>query len=100
MEGGTETPKVRFDFELPDELQGGVYANLLNVWHTPYEFTLDFSVIQPTTQQPVEGEVPVIPARVVARMRIPPSIVFEVLKALNCNMTRYEAKLGPSSNPR
>lgn len=35
-----EQPTVRFDSEMPDELQAGAYANLLNVWHTPYEFTL------------------------------------------------------------
>jgi hypothetical protein len=72
-----EEPSVRFDFEMPDELQAGAYANLLNVWHTPYEFTLDFSVIQPA-QPPEEGEAPDVPARVVARVRIPPSILFEV----------------------
>ncbi len=32
-------------------------------------------------------------------MRIPPSILFEVLKALNSNMTRYEAKFGPIKPP-
>lgn len=33
-----------FDYtiEMPLSLAGGVYANKLVVWHSPYEFTLDF----------------------------------------------------------
>jgi hypothetical protein len=32
---------------VPEEWKVGVYANEVNVWHTPYEFTLDFAVTEP-----------------------------------------------------
>ena len=34
-----------FALQVPDALEGGVYSNLVAVWHTPYEFTLDFAVM-------------------------------------------------------
>ena len=34
-----------FALQVPDALEGGVYSNLVTVWHTPYEFTLDFAVM-------------------------------------------------------
>ena len=37
-----------FALQVPDALEGGVYSNLVAVWHTPYEFTLDFAVMLPT----------------------------------------------------
>jgi len=86
-----EENSVRFDIEIPDDLQAGAYANLLNVWHTPYEFTLDFAVIQQA--QPREDGEQVVPARVVSRVRIPTGIMFEVLKALNRNLAKYEASM-------
>lgn len=83
---------LRFEIEIPDELQAGVYANLLNVWHSPYEFTLDFAVIH-GNQAREEDDEQVVPARVVSRVRIPPNIMFEVLKALNSNLSKYEANI-------
>ena len=44
--GAGERP-TNFNLQVPPELEGGVYANFLGVWHTGYEFTLDFAVIQP-----------------------------------------------------
>jgi hypothetical protein len=31
---------------VPPETEGGIYANFLATWHTPYEFTLDFAATQ------------------------------------------------------
>jgi hypothetical protein len=87
---------------VPDALEGGVYSNLVAVWHTPYEFTLDFAVMMPTqVATPAEGgeAVPVIPARVVARVKIPPATVFEVMRALSHNERRYEENIGPIPRP-
>ena len=66
------------------------------MWHTAYEFTLDFAVTEPA--QPVEGGVKV-PCRVVARVKVPVTLIFEVLKALNANMTQYEATYGDIKAP-
>ena len=60
------------------------------VWHTPYEFTLDFIAIQPPDpEMPQVGQ-----GLVTARVKIPPTVIFALLKALNENMTKYEAKFG------
>ena len=84
---------------VPEELVDGVYANLLSVWHTAYEFTLDFASLQQmvTGVSPDGEEVNVIPTRVVSRVKIPPTQIFEILRALNENMSHYEATYGPIS---
>ena len=79
---------AEFEIRLPPDLEAGAYANFLSVWHTGYEFTLDFSVTEPA--QPTDTGVKV-PCRVVSRIKVlPVGLIFEVLKALNANMTQYE----------
>jgi hypothetical protein len=41
-------------FEVPDDLVAGAYSNVMGVWHTPYEFTLDFGVFQPARKGKTE----------------------------------------------
>jgi len=41
-----------------------------------------------------------VPARVVSRVRVPPGQVFEILKALNENMTHYERAFGEIRRPQ
>ena len=94
MEGGGQP---EFVFNVPDELTTGQYSNLLAIWHTAHEFTLDFAVTMPT--QPGESGSPVVPSEVVARIKIAPSVIFDVLRALNENMTRYEATYGEIPRP-
>ena len=97
---GTSRPG-HFEVEVPQELEAGAYANFLTVWHTPYEFTLDFGVLQlPQAQDAEDPESPVtVPARVVSRLKIPPSLVFRILQALNENMTNYEERFGEIPRP-
>jgi hypothetical protein len=80
---------------------GGVYSNVAMVWHTPYEFTLDFAVMQPpeTATDEAGNEQPVIPARVVARVKIPPAAVFALMQALSQNEQLYEQRMGPIQRP-
>jgi hypothetical protein len=87
----------QLQLQVPEEVQGGVYANMAGVWHTPYEFTLDFAVLQPPAAD-ADGN-PVVPARVVARVKFPPSQVFQLLQAINSNMTAYEHQYGAISDP-
>jgi hypothetical protein len=92
----SEEQGVNFRMDVPAEERGGRYANFLAVWHTGHEFTLDFAATQPP-QQPASEEADqrvVVPCQVVARVRIPVSLVFDVLRTLNDNMTRYESKYG------
>ena len=80
------------------EAEGGVYSNFVGVWHTAHEFTLDFCSTQPP-QVDESGE-SFVPARVVSRVKIPPTMLFELLKALNTNMTSYESVFGEIRQPR
>jgi hypothetical protein len=49
----------------------------------------------PSTQQD-EGRV-TVPFRVVSRVKLPVSVIFDLLKAINENMTKYEDVFGPIS---
>src|SRR4029079_12300925 len=102
MDGEQAQPEnVNFRFFVPADERGGRYANFLGVWHTAHELTLDFAATQPPEQPDAEagGEGAVVPCQVVARVRIPVSLVFDVLRALNENMTKYDAKFGEISRP-
>jgi Protein of unknown function (DUF3467) len=96
-----EGRESNFQVQVPPELEGGVYANFLSVWHTGHEFTLDFSATQPPQRlDPDEPSSPVnVPCRVVARVKIPPTLVFDVIRAMNENMTRYESVFGEIRRP-
>ena len=96
-----EERPTEFQIQVPDDLEAGVYANFLSVWHTAYEFTLDFGVTQPPqVEQPDDPDAPVrVGCRVVSRVKIPVTVLFDVLRALNENMTRYESVFGEIRRP-
>lgn len=80
---------------VPDELEAGIYASGVNIWWTPTDMVFDFGVVLPTVQVDTdEGPGLQTRARVVARVRIPPGQVFEVVKGLNDALTGYEAQYG------
>ena len=83
-----DAPELRIS--VPDDVQPGVYANGAMVWHSPYEFTIDFFSTQPSAPD-APG---VVPCLVTSRVKIPPTVIFDLLKALNDNMTRYEGQFG------
>ena len=91
-----------FDIQVPDDLIGGAYANFLSVWHSGHEFTLDFSSTQPPQPRFDDSGNLVgvtVPSRVTARVKIPPTLVFDIVRALNANMTKYEEQFGSIRRP-
>ena len=90
---------IELKIDVPPDLEGGTYANVLNVWHTAYEFTLDFGVMQQVGEPEDPDAALQVPVRVVSRVRIPVTLLFQVLKALNTNMTGYESTFGPIREP-
>lgn len=83
-------------------MTGGVYANALAVWHTAHEFTLDFAVHAepPQPAQTDTGQTVIrAPHRLVARVRIPPTALFDIIRAINENMTHYESAFGQIRRP-
>ncbi len=86
---------------MPDEQEAGVYANVLTVWHTAHELTFDFSAALPAqpVEQPDGSSQLVQPCRVTSRVRVPVSVVFDMIRTINENLTRYEDSFGPINPP-
>ena len=80
------------EFDVPPEHEEGTYAHAYAIWHTPYDFVLDFAVAIDDAAD--------APARLVARVRIPPGLVFALMQALNEKMTQYESDWGEIRTPR
>jgi Protein of unknown function (DUF3467) len=89
--------ETSFEIQIPPDLEPGAYANFLSVWHTPFEFTLDFAATQPS--QPTESGMKV-PTRVVARLRVPPPVMIDIIAVLNENVGRYQQTFGDIHRPQ
>ena len=89
-------PPHRVEVTTPDQQVAGVAADLVGVWHTADSFVLDFSAFADPARVLVEDGVDVLvqKAQVVARVRIPPSQVFEIMKALEQQLSAWEAETG------
>jgi len=73
---------------VPEGLKHGVYANFLVVSHSAHEFTLDFCQVLPSVGPGA------VKAEVVSRIKVAPTMVGKIMRALNTNMTGYEDKFG------
>lgn len=84
----------RVEITMPDALVPGVFADIVGVWHTPEVFVLDFSAFAGPArlEEGAEGPSVVQRAQVVARVRVPPAQVFEIMKALEQQLTAWEAQ--------
>ena len=66
---------------------GGVYANLVHVWHTALEFTVEFAVSLPSG--------PDMPDAVcVAWMKVPPQVAWNLARLLSDHVAEYEEEYG------
>jgi uncharacterized protein DUF3467 len=95
-------PRIEFEQHADPALEAGVYANGLAIWHTMHEFTFDFFVSSqpPAEARTAEGERVIrAPHRLVARIRIPPTSVFDIIRTINQNLTMYEQKFGQIRTP-
>jgi hypothetical protein len=90
--GSPQIPQVR----TPEKWNTGVYANGVGVWFTQTDFTLDFVVNLPPEagQGPAGVPVYVSPQEVVARIKVPPPLVFQLMRNLSTNLDRYETQYG------
>ena len=71
-----------------DTMKHGTYGNFLVVSHSAHEFTLDFCQVLPG------GDGGSVQADVVSRIKVAPTMVGKIIRALNTNMTAYEDKFG------
>jgi Protein of unknown function (DUF3467) len=87
-------PVQQVQLNVPPDKIAGYYANVVSVWNTPYDFAIDFCINQPYAAGPGA-----MAAQVVARVRIPPTLVFDLLQALNQNLGQYEELYGKLKRP-
>ncbi|MGH8860106.1 MAG: DUF3467 domain-containing protein [Jatrophihabitantaceae bacterium] len=91
-----EPTTAHINMNLPPEQEAGTYANFAGVWHGADGFVLDFAVV---THPPASGDAGVteVNARVVSRVRIPTSQAWELMRALNEQLSQWETEFGSSS---
>jgi Protein of unknown function (DUF3467) len=101
MEGDASDRERYVEIDITPEVRRGVYANTLAIWFSPYEFVFDWGVTdQVKPDDPEDPSSPLrMPMLIVARIRLPPGLVFDVLRALNQVMTDYEAIFGEIRRP-
>lgn len=75
---------------VPPDIGNGVYANAASVWHTPFEFTLDFLCLGMPDESSDRAR-----AEVVARVKIPTNVIFQVATAIAEHVDTYEKRFGP-----
>lgn len=75
----------------------GVHADFAQVWHTPESVVIDFLAITtpPQSEIAVDGETrQVTQATVAARVRLAPTHVFELMKAMEHQLAAWEIETG------
>ena|ERR1700722_4674250 len=75
-------PPQQIQIKVNDDVLKGVYANIMQVAHTPEEFILDFMNIIPPT------------GSLNARVIISPGHMKRIVSALQENLKRYEEQFG------
>ena len=95
-------PRMAFETHAEPAQEAGSYANALAIWHTGHEFTFDFLVSSepPRPVRTEDGEEVIrAPHRLVARIRVPPTAVFDIIRTINQNLTLYEQRFGQIRPP-
>jgi hypothetical protein len=78
--------------KVPKEMAGGNYADFIRAWHTSDAFILDFATFSEPPR--AEDDKVILDAVVVSRVRIPPGQVFELMKALEQQLSAWERETG------
>lgn len=80
-----------------EKLNAAPYADMAIVGHTPHGFTLEFVAIEPL----MAGDDGTVQGTVVARVKLPPSVIFQIASAIAENVDLYEKQFGPiTARPR
>jgi hypothetical protein len=95
----TDTPQPiprAHQIELPAEHVVGVPADFASVWHTPESFVIDFLATRGPAQMTEHDGDPVVVQDLVvsARVRMPPTHVIELMKALERQLSIWETETG------
>ena len=79
-----QQPKKQLNIELGEKESEGIYANLAIITHSPAEFIIDFTRMLPNVPK----------AKVYSRIIMTPQHVKSLMKALEDNISKYEAQYG------
>ena len=82
----------RIQLALPPDKATGVFADFVRAWHTKDIFILDFSAYMEPPMRDEAAEDIVQQSAVVSRVRIPPDQVFELMKALEQQLSAWESE--------
>ena len=80
--------KKGLNIELTQEIAEGIYSNLAIINHSPSEFVIDFIKVMPGVPK----------AKVKSRIVLTPQHAKRLLKALNDNVSKFEAQHGSIKN--
>lgn len=92
-----EPAEQRFEIEIAPDVEPGVHADFASLWHTPHTFVLDFASLRRIPEIVTDdggNQVLVMPTRIVSRVKIPPEQVFELMKALEAQLSAWERETG------
>ena len=87
-----EPQRIAMQLSVDADMANGVYANVAGVWHTPHDFTLDFALMGMVSTG-LDG-IPLASCPVVARVKVSPSVIFQIAKAIAENVDEYEQVYG------
>lgn len=87
-----EPRRIAMQLSVDADMANGVYANVAAVWHTPHDFTLDFALMGMIATGPDGNAMANCP--VVARVKVSPSVIFQIAKAIAENVDEYEQVYG------
>jgi hypothetical protein len=91
-------PEPRFEIEISPEIEPGEHADFASIWHTQDTFVLDFASLRQPPYLDQDGDngdtVLVLATRIVARVRIPATQVWELMRALEQQLTAWERETG------
>ncbi len=79
----------QLNIELPEDVAEGIYSNLAIITHSHSEFVLDFIRVLPGTPK----------SKVKARVLLTPHHAKKLQKALDDNLSKYEATHGSIEEP-
>ncbi|MDR2252724.1 MAG: DUF3467 domain-containing protein [Bifidobacteriaceae bacterium] len=85
----------RIQMKIAADVETGVYADFVRAWYTDDAFVLDFASLTEPARR--EAGAVVLTATVASRVRIPPAQVFELMKALERQLTAWEKDHGKRS---
>ncbi|MFZ4060614.1 MAG: DUF3467 domain-containing protein [Bacteroidia bacterium] len=90
MQNQPSDSENQLNIELPEDVAGGIYANLAIIAHSPSEFVLDFVNVMPGMPK----------GKVRSRIIMTPEHTKRLLSALRENIARYEQSFGEIKNPQ